>query len=411
MNRKQREWLLAAPILLLSIGLLIWVDANIIVPLKPLTIPNSGNDFSVFWAGARTILQGGNPYLTGEGSVYRTIVVDFGGDLAFLEPYISPYYLTIFFMPLAILPLGLAATLWIFLNQVLLAAALVMLIRISGYKLSPTAVLLAVGLAMLWRYTFLVMIIGNLSLFLLFAFTAACYYNLNNRPYLAGGFAAILLVKPQLFFLVLPLLLIVPNKTGWWNEQTRKRWLGFGVVSLIFTLYSFVLLPDWIGSWLRGVAATGYSDAAALNSQVISLRSVVALLVVDASLVLPISLLIGGFLWLSFGWLCWQHRYSSADYPHLLAIGLALNLLTTPYIRDYDSCILLFALLFNYFTLRKRQVMWSWLFWPLALLPIALHFASSWATNAVETIIPISLIVITYLVWQKSAFGLPKKSV
>jgi hypothetical protein len=410
---KQPNLWLGVLLLGLSFGLLLWVDATVIVPLKELNLANSGNDFSVFWSGAGTVWQGGNPYLTGPGSIYRKIVVENGGNLQPLEPFISPYYLTLLFLPLSILPLGLAATLWTGLTQLMLGASLVFIIKSTGQPVSSRLLLAGIGLAMLWRYTFLVMMNGNLSLLLLGAITTSYYCSRTQRPFLAGLAASLLLVKPQIVFLSLPVLLLVPVAV-FFSRETYLRWAGFATGSLILGLYSFSLMPGWVGEWLKGIGATGYSDNSNLDSTMVSLRSLTGLLVSDKSLVLPLMLLIALPLGLGLALLWWRNKNNPPAFPYLLAIALALNSLTAPYIRDYDNALLLFGLLFCFFTLRRTELesrlrpRVSWLCWPLALLPFPVHLLSGNFTNAVEILIPALLILLTGYTWKVTLSARPK---
>jgi hypothetical protein len=402
---KQKNLWSGVLLMALSFGLLLWVDATLIVPLKELNLPNSGNDFGVFWSGAGTVRQGGNPYLTAPGSLYRQLVVKNGGNLQPLEPFISPYYLTLLFLPFSVLPLGLAATLWTGLIQLMLGVSLILIIKATGQPVSIRLLLAGVGLAMLWRYTFLVMMIGNLSLLLLCAITTSYYCSRTQRPFLAGLAASLLLVKPQIVFLSLPVLLLVPVAV-FFSRETYRRWAGFASGSLILGLYSFSLMPGWVGDWLKGIGATGYADSGNLDGLMVSLRSLTGLLVADRSLVLPLMLLISLPLWLGLAVLWWRNKNNPPAFPYLLAVALALNSLTAPYIRDYDNALLLFGLLFCFFTLRRTEQATglrprvSWLCWPLALLPFPLHLLGGSQTYAVEILIPVLIILLTGYTWK-----------
>jgi hypothetical protein len=415
-----KNLILALVLLLLGVGLLGWVDNNFVVPLKDLSVPNSGNDFGVFWSGSRTVWQGSNPYLTAPGTTYRNILIENGSNLQPLEPFISPYYLTLFFLPLALIPLNLAAPIWLLIMQAMMVGAILLLIKSAGAKITPRSLLLGLGMALLWRYTFLVMMVGNLSLLLLFAITASYYCSRTGRPYLAGGLATILLVKPQVVFLILPLLLIVPTapKPGepatWLNTQTYRRWIGFGVVAALFALYSFILLPGWIGEWLKGVSQTGYSDSVSTNFTVTSLRSLAATIAPDPQWVATLALVMACPLVIGLIWFWWRSRANLNLFPYVLGVAIALNLLVTPYIRDYDSCLLLFPLLFSFFSLRRIESNksglfgWHWLYWVLAFLPFPIHLIAAAHSNyAFEIIVPSIVILLTLLVgWQsKSEYG------
>ncbi len=411
-EKKEPLWL-AVPLLLIALLLLGWVDANYIVPLKELNVANSGNDFGVFWSASRTLLEGHNPYDSFAGSRYRNIVIEAGGNLQPLEPFISPLYLTLFFAPLVTFSLGHAATIWLVIMQGSLAIGMALVIKV--FFPTPTVKLLLAGLAMalLWRYTFLVMMIGNVSLIIFFTVASSYFSSRKNLPYLAGGLAAILLIKPQATFLIIPLLLVIPTGTGtsWLNRPTRQRLIGFGAVLLVFMTYSFSLLPGWIGHWLQSIAATGYGSDPVFNSQFTSLRSLVAVFVSDANLIPALSILLSVPLWLGLGWLWWLNRSNPDTFIYVLLIAIPLNILTTPYIRDYDSCLMLFTLLICFFGFRSYEAerlkgiwRWSWLCWLAAFLPYPVHILAAQSTYAYETLIPVLLIGLTLLLWRKSTF-------
>jgi hypothetical protein len=388
-------------------GILLWFNLNYVVPIKDLSVPSIGNDFGVFWSGAKTILRGGNPYNGATGSVYLNTVLEAGANLQSVDYFISPYYLTLLVLPLAVLPLGTAAPIWILLLQIYLVIGVVLVIKIRGYKVTPIVVLLGLGLALLWRYTFLTMVIGNLGLLLFFAIVASFYFSVNKRPYLGGAFAGLLILKPQIFFLVLPLLLIVPDKT-WRNKQTFQRWLGFGVVAIIFLIYSFLLQPDWVEQWLKGVGEIGYFNQSEVNASITSVRGVLALFISDLTLIQILLVVVAIPLILGLIWLWWRNRYNLQTYPYLLSLAIALNLIITPYLRDYDSVLLLFPLLFCFFTLRKLEeqenklLKVSWLFWVVAFLPYPIQLIkTNLNTSAHEILMPLLVISIIIYTWHK----------
>ncbi|NWJ44890.1 MAG: DUF2029 domain-containing protein [Chloroflexi bacterium] len=211
---RNNRWLVI-PILLVSLALLAWSDANFIVPLKNLSETSKGNDFGVFWTASRTIWQGENPYDSGQGGIFYNIWMGTGGTT--YDVFISPYYLTAIFMPLAVFPLGISVTLWLLLSQLLMASALVFILKSSQPEYNPLWLLQGLGIILIWRYTFLVMMGGNISLLLLFAMATSYYFSFNKRPFTAGLFCGLLILKPQTVFLIVPLLLLVPS-----SSQNRK---------------------------------------------------------------------------------------------------------------------------------------------------------------------------------------------
>ena len=413
--RLNRNVALGGFLLAASLGLLVWLDLAYIMPIKSLNVPNPDNDLSVFWTGARTVWQGGNPYDFNPGSLFHRIANGAGGDS---DIFLSPFYLSLLFLPLAILPLNVAGLVWLVLIQVMLGVSVALIIRISGLPILPGRLLGCLGLAILWRYTFEVMILNNLSLVMLFAVVASYYCSRTGRPYRAGLLAALLLLKPQLAFLTLPLLLVVPTieadatgqkRVGWLNRQTYRRWAGFGTVCLIYGVYSFGVYPGWVSGFL-GSAGGRYTSQ--FDNEMTSVRSFVAGVLGYSSQVstVYVSVAVVGVV----GWLAvwWRNRFEVENFPFLLSITLCVNLLLAPYARSYDFCLLLVPLLLNFLVLRHREAVarqnghparlgWSLLWWPLIIVPWPLHLlAINTGIFALENILTASLLVITAFVWR-----------
>jgi len=409
---KNNPWL-AAFLLVGSLALLFWLDYSFLLPLKEV----DANDVTFFWSGTRTVLLGGNPYDPTPGSLYHQIRVEAGGDPKFIDPFKSPVLLTLLFLPLAALPLSIAAALWTLITQVLLGMSVFWVIRGAGLTSLPGRVLAGIGMALLWRYTFLEMIVGNLSLLLLFAIVAAWYASLKHHPYLAGAAISLLLLKPQVTFLIVPLLLALPisgdknDPANWKGRASLRRLIGFGLVSLFFMSYSFAVQPSWVGQMAGTLFGSNqsYFNNQDINNQLTSLRSVVAAFVPDSALVQPVAIVIAIPLWLGAGWLWWRFRNNLKAAPFLLATVTGLNILTSPYIRDYDSVVLLFGLLFCFFTLQRQEKnkllrgKWSWLCWLLAFLPYPVHFLATATSYAFENLITLLYLLLVALTWRESA--------
>lgn len=414
---RNKNYLTAILLLFGSFGLLVWLDIAYIMPIKRLDIPNLDNDLSVFWSGARTVWQGGNPYDFNPGSLFHRIANAAGGDS---DIFLSPFFLTLLFLPLSALPLNVAALAWLVFSQFVLGVSVYLLVKLAGQRLTPPVLLQAVLLVVFWRYSFEVMILNNLSLLMLGAAVVSYYCSRTGRPLRAGLVAALLLFKPQLFFLTLPLLLVVPttspsretssgaaeNKTSWLNRATYRRWLGFLAGCLVFGIYSFGVFPGWVGEWLR---AAGGRYTPQFDSEMASVRSVAAL-ITGNQLVTPVYLLLAAIICLAALVMWWMNRNNERDFTFLLALVSGLNLLAAPYTRSYDFCLLLIPLLFCFLKLRqieqaarkqgRLKFHWSLLWWALIILPWPLHLLAITSTFAWENLVTLSLITATALTWR-----------
>jgi hypothetical protein len=414
-RRRNQNLMLAGLLLAAFFGMLVYVDLSFIMPIQKLDKPNFNNDLSVFWTGAKTIWQGGNPYTYGPDALFNHIAQEAGGEA---DVFLSPFYLSLFFMPLALFPLNIAALLWLVLSQLLLGFAVGMVIRAAGQTLTPGTFLTGLGLALLWRACFEVMILNNLSLVMLFAIVASYHFSRTGKPFAAGAFAALLLLKPQITFLTLPLLLVMPSPdksgeenpaVGWLNKFTYRRWLGFGAVCVVYAIYSFAVFPGWVGDWLK---ITAGRNTAQFDLEMTSVRSLAANLTGDSKMVQPIYYVMAGILGL--GWLIfwWLNRNNGRDFPYILSITIGVNLLAAPYTRSYDFCMLVFPLLYGFFILRQREketiktgrkpFRWSFLWWGLLIPPYILKEIALHSGNfAWENMTTLMIIVVIALVWRK----------
>lgn len=410
---RSKNYLAAALLVLGSLSVLVWLDLAYIMPVKRLDIPNPDNDLSVFWSGARTVWQGGNPYDFTPGSLFHRLANAAGGDS---DIFLSPFFLTLLFMPLAALPLNLASLVWLVFSQLVLALAVYLIVKLTGQRFTPPVLLQTLLLVVFWRYSFEVMILNNVSILMLGVTVISYYCSRTGRPFLAGLVAVLLLLKPQLFFLTLPLLLVVPTlmtasdageaKVSWLNRVTYRRWLGFGVGCVVLGIYSFGVFPGWVGEWLR---SAGGRYTPQFDSEMASVRSVAAL-ITGSQFVTPVYLFMAGLICLAALVMWWLRRNNVRDFTFLLALVIGLNLLAAPYTRSYDFCLLLVPLLFCFFKLRQiertaakqgqSKFHWSLLWWGLLILAWPLHLLAITSTFAWENLVTVALLAATIFTWR-----------
>lgn len=404
--------LTAAILLAVSLVLLIWFDLAYIMPIKNLDVPNYDNDLSVFWVGTRTVWQGGNPYDHSPQGVFQLIATEAGGEA---DIFFSPFFFTLLFAPFALFPLKIAALLWLVTIQVLLILGVLLTIRLAGFKINSRTLLVGVLFAVFWRYSFQVMILNNLSIPIFFLVVLSYYLSVTGKPAWAGVVATFLLLKPQLVFLVLPVLLVVPTanepenaaSSSWLNRATYRRWLGFGATCLIFAVYSFAVFPGWIGGWL---GQAGSRVTPTFDSEMTSVRSIIAWLVTNSATVAAIYYVVAGLGCAGVVAFWWYNRNNAANFTFVLSTVICANILLAPYIRSYDFVLLLLPLIAGYLTVRqaerkavgkqKTAFHLSLLWLPLLILHWPLHILSITLTFAWENVTTLSVLLLLLLAWQ-----------
>lgn len=197
------------------------------------------NDFSYIWAGARTIVEGGDPY---DPAAWLAVTAAHRTALPNEPVYGYPPWVALGLVPLGALPLPLASNLWTIGGMTLAALGLRALLRSSapGLPLVHSLAGLALfasqpGVATFWS--------GQWS-FVLVAAAAATASALQVRAR-AGALAILgLLGKPQLFLLALPSLA---------RAAVARHGLRFAVLtvvpSVLVVAIAWTALPDWFEAW------------------------------------------------------------------------------------------------------------------------------------------------------------------
>lgn len=241
---RSRYGLFAALLLLLLAG-------NIILTHHYLTEPYPGhNDFLPHWEGARSFWQAGiSPY---DARTTLSIQVQMFGREALPgeDPnfYAYPFFYTFFLIPLTYFSYDWAAAVWMVLLEVCLIAGLFLVLDLYRWKPRP----LLLGVLLLWSiisyYPARGLLLGQVAL-LVYALQALVLWGVaRGYDRMAGVVLAISTLKPQMGFLLVPLLLL------WALRERRYRFVvSFAAAFGLFIGLSFVLLPSWLADWLAVV--------------------------------------------------------------------------------------------------------------------------------------------------------------
>lgn len=151
-------------------------------------------DFHHFWLGAQAILHGLSPYTTFD--------------------FIGPYPLALLFVPLGLFPMPVAYGIFIVIN-------LFLLWKVCHWK----------GLWALFSFPVAFgLFTGQVDLFLALLIPLGAPWTLP-----------LVMVKPQLAWLVLPWFL---------TKLDRKGWIKAFGVGIAFLILSFLVNPAWVSEWL-----------------------------------------------------------------------------------------------------------------------------------------------------------------
>jgi hypothetical protein len=281
------------------------------------------NDFVTFWVGSRMLLDGVDPY---DPARFLEMHRQIGSQgLAINPPGIGfgyPLTTAVVFVPFALVPVALAAPLWLVTQATLGLGALVMLARqlFPASQRRDLPVLLALGASS--QPAWLLAFGGNLGGYLLAIAAGGTALLLAGRPFAAGLIAGMLVIKPHPLLIALPLLLLALPR------RDAGRVIGGAALTAgaVFAA-SLALRPGWVQEFLVPFGAIG--GAATPRSTAFGL----------------LGPSLGGAVWLVVaaivaGYVVWLVRRPR---PLALAVALAIpiSLFCIPYGWSYDQLPLL----------------------------------------------------------------------
>ena len=251
-------------VLLLMVGLLLVGDVGVTYALFTSRYPGA-NDFASRWGGARAFwFDGLSPY--SDEATRQIQLLVYGRPILPEEeqefdpgPFAYPFYTVFLLWPLVWLPYPWAEAVWLVVLEACLCAGLLLALRIHGWW--PPRWLLAC--TAVWAFLFYpnarALILGQFAVFV-FAMVALALWALRNRQDIVAGLClALATVKPQMLFLLVPLLL-------WWAARKRRWTFGGSFLGWMGLLLgtSWLAEPGWMTGFLHQVAR--YPHYTALGS-------------------------------------------------------------------------------------------------------------------------------------------------
>ncbi|MDQ2913602.1 MAG: DUF2029 domain-containing protein [Chloroflexota bacterium] len=273
------------------------------------------NDFSGFWAGPRAVLAGVSPWDPASYPAAR-IAFDTQRDDASVLNYMP--WTVVALLPLGLLPLDVAAWLWMALSMICAAVALRALLR--EFMPGRAVVHGALGLALFaGQPGFHTIVLGQWALLLMSAVAAIALAVRAGHARRAGLAALALLAKPQLFVWT-ALGLAIPA----FVDARYRRFVTFAVVLAgALVVSAWLAFPDWFPAWISDIPARRTGRSAVLLSAFGQLLGtpgrVLAIAVIGAGLVLASRFVPGSDPWLAM-WLALSSAGAiySWSYDHVL---------------------------------------------------------------------------------------------
>jgi hypothetical protein len=273
------------------------------------------NDFSGFWAGPRAVLAGVSPWDPAHYPQAR-IAFDTQRDDASVLNYMP--WTVIALLPLGLLPLDVAAWIWMALSM--MCAALALRALLHEFMPGRAVVHGLLGLALfVGQPGVLTIVLGQWALLLMSAVAAIVLAVRVGHARRAGFAALALLAKPQLFVWT-ALGLTIPA----FFDSRYRRFIAFAIVLAgALVVSAWLAFPEWFPAWISDIPARRTGRSAVLLSAFGQLMGtpgrILAIAVIGAGLVVASRFVPGSDPWLA-AWLSLSSAGAiySWSYDHVL---------------------------------------------------------------------------------------------
>ncbi|HEV2954279.1 MAG TPA: glycosyltransferase family 87 protein [Candidatus Dormibacteraeota bacterium] len=308
----------ASILLLLGEGLVAW-------PRR--MAPESWTDFLAYYTASKMVLTGFGSHVYDRGMQIATIGMVTGIDPARINMplnYLNPPQATILLTPLALIPYSPASVLWSVLMASTMMVAVGLLVRTSGWRgisAWATGLLVVAATPALFE-----VLRGQMDALVLLGFVACVVAVTHNRPMTAGFALSVVLLKPNVAFLVFPVLAM--------HRQWRVL-AGAGLSALIqVVITSAIFGPQVWTSWVGLLIgpALGHENWGYIQATAYSVNSVLHGLGVPKSF--DPWLIAGGSL-ITLGLVTMRLGGSRA-----LSAALALSVVLSPHAGVQDLILL-----------------------------------------------------------------------
>lgn len=295
-----------------------------------------GQDFRGYYAAARVLIAGGNPY---DYHQVAPVLLELTGEMG-NNPYYYPPWFAWLFVPFLSLPFQVARAAWMILNVILWSIGIWQLGRIigwppMGWKRYALFTLTTFSFAWItWRY--------EQAGILVFVICIALILSIQKQNWIwSGVWLALLLIKPNIT------LLVVAGISVWLlrNGQWRPVLVMFLTLVLLLSI-STIITPDWFQPFTEEGFGRGLTVALDGPDQVVALRINTTFL--DWLKVLGVGAgwrasLYGIAIGLAAFLFFWT-VYRSRSLLEVISVLLLISHSITPYALQYDYPPLVIAL-------------------------------------------------------------------
>jgi len=328
-------WKRARTYALVLVGLLVaaWVDV-LVLGSPPLNASGTplGGDYIAFHTAGRLVLSGRAAELYDHSAVSGVEASLLGGRMPnFYDAYRNPPFVAALFAPLALVDLLPAFAVYSVLSLACLGLALWLLVQEAAWLRTRWRGLVVLVLA--FPPVYFGLIDGENATLSLLVYALIYRALARGQDRAAGAWAALGLLKPQLFF-VFPLVFLASRR---WRALSAYALVALGLLGVSLLMVG----PDGLAAWLRILLEPESANARANAWRMASLKSFFDLLLpADGAVALALYALSSVALLVPL-LRAWSR--SVACLPALWAWTSLVAVLIDPHLVDYDMTVLVAA--------------------------------------------------------------------
>lgn len=307
------------------------------------TDSSTTTDFVDFWAAARLLLNGGNPFSPVEVlELQQSVGMREAKPLLMWNP---PWTLSII-LPFGALDYQTSQFVWMLLHifAILLAAQKLWVVYSHSEKKSYLPWIIALTFVPAW----FVLIIGQISPLVLLGIVGFIYFEKKQKSFFAGASLVLVSIKPHLVYLFWIGLI------AWiWNKRRWRIVLGAFTAGVIAAAIPAIIDPLVYVQFIDMYRFPGRSTPFELPAP--SLGSLLMLYVPHGSL--PIQFLppLAGTLWFSF---YWQRHKENWSWPEQIPVMILVSMTFGFYAWTYDFVLMLPAVFDGFHRFRSANCQW-----------------------------------------------------
>ena len=322
MNAKKTRWINRLDFAMLTM----WLILSVILAIISFAL--FGQDFRGYYAAARVLLAGGNPY---DYHLVAQVLLDVTGEMGNNHYYYPPWFSWLF-VPVALLPFQIARAIWMVLNVILWNLGLLrlgeaMLWPAPGWRRYALFAVATFSFAWItWRY--------EQAGILVFFMLVELILSIHSQKWIrAGIWMALLLVKPNIT------LIVVAGISLWLLRKAQWQPVLVMLLTLVVLLaVSTAITPNWFQPFTEDGFGRGLTVALDGPDEVVAIRINTTFLDWLRSLGIepPWNRLLYG-LAICIGIIVYFWSvFRSTSFVELTSVLLLVSYAITPYVLQYD---------------------------------------------------------------------------